>query len=377
MAQKPKTPAIRFKGFSDDWERCKLGECFDERLERSAEGELISVTINEGIKKFSDLGRHDNSSEDKSNYKRVEAGDIAYNSMRMWQGASGYSQYSGILSPAYTVAIPKDDIDSLFFSYVFKKPQMIHTFQIRSQGITSDTWNLKFPAFSEIETMLPKIEEQKIIGTFFSTLDQLITLHQRKYEKLKNLKKSCLEKMFPKAGSNVPELRFNGFSDAWEERKLGEILDVHSGRDYKHLQEGPIPVYGTGGYMLSVNEALSYSENAIGIGRKGTIDKPYILKAPFWTVDTLFYAIPREKYDLHFLFDIFQNIDWKKKDESTGVPSLSKTAINDIDVLVTDLEEQQKIGTFFSHLDQLVTLHQRKLQKLQNLKKAYLEKMFV
>jgi len=162
------------------WEQRKLGECFDERQERSAEGELISVTINDGIKKFADLGRHDNSSEDKSNYKKVEVGDIAYNSMRMWQGASGYSPYSGILSPAYTVVIPKEGIDSLFFSYVFKKPQMIQTFQNCSQGITSDTWNLKFPAFSEIETTLPKVEEQREIAGCFRTLDDLITLHQRK-----------------------------------------------------------------------------------------------------------------------------------------------------------------------------------------------------
>ena len=112
--------------------------------------------------------------------------------------------------------------------------------------------------------------------------------------------------------------------------------------------------------MLSVNEALSYNEDAIGIGRKGTIDKPYILKAPFWTVDTLFYAIPREKIDLTFVFDIFQNIDWKKKDESTGVPSLSKTAINDIDVLAPIYDEQQAIGQFFSKFDNLITLHQYK-----------------
>ena len=112
--------------------------------------------------------------------------------------------------------------------------------------------------------------------------------------------------------------------------------------------------------MLSVNDALSYDRDAIGIGRKGTIDRPYILKAPFWTVDTLFYAIPREKVDLNYAFDIFQNIDWKKKDESTGVPSLSKTAINDIDVLAPKHDEQQIIGQFFAAIDNLITLHQRK-----------------
>ena len=176
--------------------------------------------------------------------------------------------------------------------------------------------------------------------------------------------------------SDTPAIRFKGFTDTWEQRKLGELVDVCSGRDYKHLSEGTIPVYGTGGYMLSVNDALSYDRDAIGIGRKGTIDRPYILKAPFWTVDTLFYAIPREKVDLNFAFDIFQNIDWKKKDESTGVPSLSKTAINDIDVLAPKHDEQQTIGQFFAALDDLITLHQRKYDKLTNVKKSMLEKMF-
>ena len=189
-------PEVRFAGFTDAWEQCKLGDCFEERDERSSDGELISVTIGEGIKRFSELGRHDNSSEDKSHYKRVEVGDIAYNSMRMWQGASGYSSYSGILSPAYTVLIPKKDISSLFFSYVFKRPSMIHMFQINSQGITSDTWNLKYPALSEIETTLPQMEEQHKIAEFLTYLDHLIILHQRKLEKLQNIKKACLEKMF-------------------------------------------------------------------------------------------------------------------------------------------------------------------------------------
>ena len=162
------------------WEQRKLGEYFTERNERSGEGELISVTINAGIKKFNELGRFDTKPEDLSKYKRVEVGDIAYNSMRMWQGASGYSPYSGILSPAYTVISPKIGVSSLFFAYLIKRPQMIHLFEINSQGLTSDTWNLKFPAFSKIEASAPiDIDEQENISELFTVLDNLITLHQR------------------------------------------------------------------------------------------------------------------------------------------------------------------------------------------------------
>ena len=212
----------------------------------------------------------------------------------------------------------------------------------------------------DFPVVMPKIEEQERLGAYFEQLDLLITLHQRKCEQTQKLKKYMLQKMFPQDKTNVPKIRFDGFTDAWEQRKFGEVVDVRSGRDYKHLAEGDIPVYGTGGYMLSVDEALSEDEDAIGIGRKGTIDNPYILRAPFWTVDTLFYVIPRDKYDLNFVFDIFQNVNWKAKDESTGVPSLSKATINEVETLMPKYAEQKKIGEYFSNLDHLITLHQRK-----------------
>ncbi|EAF5831807.1 restriction endonuclease subunit S [Listeria monocytogenes] len=176
----------------------------------------------------------------------------------------------------------------------------------------------------------------------------------------------------------APRRRFEKFSNAddWEQRKLEDILDARSGRDYKHLDSGDIPVYGTGGYMLSVGEALSYEEDAIGIGRKGTIDKPYILKAPFWTVDTLFYTVPKRDSDLNFIHSIFQKINWKSKDESTGVPSLSKTTINAVSVFTPSCSEQKEIGTFFNKLDDTIALHQRKLEKIKALKTAYLSEMF-
>ncbi|RKW54419.1 MAG: restriction endonuclease subunit S [Lachnospiraceae bacterium] len=161
------------------WEQRKLGECFTERIESMPDGELISVTINDGVKKFSELGRHDNSNDDKSKYKKVCIGDIAYNSMRMWQGASGYSYYNGIVSPAYTVLSANYNVNSKFIAYQFKLPKMIHTFKINSQGITSDNWNLKFPALSDIPIFISKqTDEQGKIAFFLENLDHLITLHQ-------------------------------------------------------------------------------------------------------------------------------------------------------------------------------------------------------
>lgn len=159
-----------------------------------------------------------------------------------------------------------------------------------------------------------------------------------------------------------PKVRFREFTGEnapdWEQRKLGDLASIGSGRDYKHLSSGNIPVYGTGGYMLSVNEYLS-DKDAIGIGRKGTIDKPYILNAPFWTVDTLFFVVPKNQVDLQYLFSVFQKIYWKKYDESTGVPSLSKQSINNITIYSAFYEEQKRIGKFVGKLEDLITLHQR------------------
>ncbi|HAC1829242.1 TPA_asm: restriction endonuclease subunit S, partial [Listeria monocytogenes] len=180
-------PEIRFADFDGKWEQRKLGEIFNERSERSADGELISVTINSGVIKASKLEKKDNSSFDKSNYKVVKKGDIAYNSMRMWQGASGYSSYDGILSPAYTVIYPRKDIDTIFIAYMFKKIDMIQTFQRNSQGLTSDTWNLKFPSLSTIKIKIPANDEQIKITNLFQKLEYTSILHQNQIEMLKKV----------------------------------------------------------------------------------------------------------------------------------------------------------------------------------------------
>ena len=169
----------------------------------------------------------------------------------------------------------------------------------------------------------------------------------------------------------VPALRFKGFNNDWAQRKLGEISIVNSGKDYKQLNKGNIPVYGTGGYMLSVDQYLSKND-AVGIGRKGTIDHPQYLKAPFWTVDTLFFMTVRENNNLHYLYSLFQKINWKKYDESTGLPSLSKKTINNISVKVPEYIEQKRIGNFISQVDSLLSLQQRKLQQLKLLLKCNL-----
>ena len=375
-----KTPSIRFKGFTDDWEQRKFEEVFIERREKTEqenEDTLLSCTIN-GMFLNSELFGHFRGTT-TIGYLRVKKNDLILSAQNLHLGNANVNLRfeHGIISPAYKVY----DLNSCDPEFVQAWVKIDNTknffLAATTEGASQCRKNIEWETLGKQTISMPSMDEQRQIGAYFRHLDHLITLHQRKLEKLKIVKKAMLENCFPKNGEKVPRFRFSGFTGDWEQRKLSDFVDVCSGRDYKHLYEGMIPVYGTGGYMLSVSEALSYDRDAIGIGRKGTIDKPYVLKAPFWTVDTLFYAVPEHPECLDFIHDVFQIIDWKKKDESTGVPSLSKEAINDTNVMVPKIDEQIIIGGFSARIDHLITLHQRKLEKLKIIKKSFLEKMFV
>ena len=363
-----KTPTIRFKGFTDDWEQRKVKDVCSISTGKSN----TQDRVDEGIYPFyvrSPIVEHSN---------RYLFDEEAVLTVGDGVGTGKVFHYVNgkydLHQRVYRMFDFSSEINAKYFYYYFSEH-----FYNRVMSMTAKTSvdSVRYEMIADMDILLPKLNEQIAINNCFDNLDNLITLHQRKYNKLLNIKKSMLEKMFPKNESNIPEIRFKGFTDPWEQRKFSDVIDIGSGMDYKYLGEGNIPVYGTGGYMLSVNKALSYDKDAIGIGRKGTIDKPYILRAPFWTVDTLFYCIPKEHNNLDFINCIFQNVDWKKKDESTGVPSLSKVIINNVETAIPTFDEQQKIGAYFSELDNLITLHQRKLEKLQNVKKSMLEKISI
>ena len=183
--------------FYPKWEKKSLGTIFKERTERAiGNEELLSVTINSGVKKRCEVDVKDNSSDDKSKYKKLYPNDIAYNTMRMWQGASGVSLYEGIVSPAYTVITTIIPVKIGFFGYYFKYIKTIQIFQKFSQGLTSDTWNLKYPQLSEIQLLIPNIEEQEKIYETFKFLDDKILLSENTLNLLQDIKKGLLQKMF-------------------------------------------------------------------------------------------------------------------------------------------------------------------------------------
>lgn len=334
---------------SNDWEQRKLGDVFEQTANfvnpNDDDIELWSLTVEDGLTPKSERYNREFLVKKKTNFKEVRPGDIVYNPMNMTLGAVGFNGMakSVAVSGYYTTMVANKGYDSYYINTWLKSPQAISLYKTFATGSLKEKQRVQFPTLSIIPATFPEHDEQTKIGSYFEHLDHLITLHHRKYMKYADL--SVFD---------------------WEQRKFADVVDIGSGMDYKHLEEGNIPVYGTGGYLLSVNKALSDDKDAIGIGRKGTIDKPYILRAPFWTVDTLFYCIPKENYDLDFTSCIFQNVDWKKKDESTGVPSLSKVIINNVETATPTMDEQQKIGEYFSNLDHLITLHHRKQNYVLN-----------
>lgn len=196
LMQRFLTGKKRLPGFTKPWQEFSLGDIFKERAER-ANGHLplLSITREEGVIPRDDVGRKDTSSEDKSKYLRIRPGDIGYNTMRMWQGVSALSPHEGIVSPAYTIATPKKGVDGEFMAYLFKLPKTIHLFYRYSQGLTSDTWNLKFRHFREIKVTIPDIEEQKAIAQILKTCDAELALLRNKLTALQKQKRGLMQKL--------------------------------------------------------------------------------------------------------------------------------------------------------------------------------------
>lgn len=396
-------PKLRFKGYEDAWEQRKLEEFLKERTER-AEGdeELLSVTINKGVIRQLESDKKNNSSENKSNYKLVYKGDIPYNSMRMWQGAVGVSQFEGIVSPAYTVLIPTEEADGKFLMELFKKSSSLQIFTRWSQGLTSDTWNLKYPTLSKLSFFVPYIKEQNKIAKLLQELDDLITLHQRKYDALKSMKKTLLSKMFPKNGEDVPEIRFKEFTYAWEQRKLGDVADkvtvknsnlqyietftnsaevgIISQRDY--FDHDIANLSNLDGYYIVQKEDFVYNPRISTSAPVGPINRNKLgrigVMSPLYTV------FRTHNVDTTYLEYFFKSQYWHsfmKFHGDSGARadrfSIKDAIFFEMPIPLPDIDEQQKIGDYLNSVDYLITLHQRKLEELKNMKKTLLQQMFV
>jgi type I restriction enzyme S subunit len=309
----------------------------------------------------------------------LKDGDIIFQLVRPYQRNNflfRYNEndtYNYVASTGYA-QIRSRECNTYLFHY-------LHTDNFVDRVIAKCTGS-SYPAINskdlaKIQVIIPSIPEQQKIADCLSSLDDLITAHTKKLYHLKTHKKGLMQQLFPAEGETVPKLRFPEFREAgeWEVKPIEQLLTIGSGRDYKHLSSGDVPVYGTGGYMLSVDDYL-YDGESVCIGRKGTIDKPIFLTGKFWTVDTLFYTHSFKDCLPAFIYLCFQNINWLEYNEASGVPSLSKVIINKIELGVPSLKEQQKIDDCLSSLDDLITTQTQKIKALRLHKKGLMQQLF-
>ena len=407
MTKKSDAPAIRFKGFSDAWEQRKLSEITDKVTEKNAGLQYVETFTNSaefGIISQRDFFDHDIAKLGSlDGYYIVKNEDFVYNPRISTSAPVGPINRNklgrtGVMSPLYTVFRPHD-IDTTYLEYFFKCGYW-HSFMNFNgdSGARSDRFSIRDNVFFQMPIPIPDIDEQRKIGELLTCLDNLITLHQRKFEKLTNVKKSMLEKMFPQNGSSYPEIRFKGFTDPWEQRKLGELGTITTGNtpstsipDY-YSDDGIVWVTPTDiCENITFESARKLSDLGQQVGRvvpKNTILVTCIASIGKNTMlgntgsfnQQINGLTPNEnKYDPYFL--LTESALWSAKMKGSAASGtmqiVNRTEFSELKTWLPSLIEQQAIGAFFKQLDNLITLHQRELEKLQNIKKSMLEKMFV
>ena len=395
MTKKTDTPAIRFKGYSDTWEQRKVGDLLIERNQQapmSDEYPLMAFIANEGVAPKGD--RYDRSAlvTDTANklYKKTEIGDFIYSSNNLETGSIGLNKYGkACISPVYSIFEPTGIADSDFLGRRLVRKDFINAMVKWRQGVIYGQWRIHESDFLKIEIPVPSVVEQRKIGAYLDQLDRLITLHQRKYEKLHNIKKSMLEKMFPKNGSNVPEIRFKGFTEAWEQRKLGDTVQIAMGQSpdgstYSDVPSDYILVQGNADLQNGWVSPRVWTSQMTKKADAG--DLIMSVRAPAGAMGKTAYnavigrgvaAIKGNEFIYQLLVKMDSDGYWKALSCGSTFESLNSDNIKNADVLIPDVAEQEKIGEYFANLDNLITLHQRELEKLQNIKKSMLEKMFV
>nr|WP_257944040.1 restriction endonuclease subunit S [Lactococcus lactis] len=404
---KKKVPELRFPGFTDDWEERKLGE-----LTTSFSGGTPSAGNSSYYKGDIPFIRSGEINSDKtelflteaglksSSAKMVSVGDILYALYGATSGEVGISQINGAINQAILAIKPCDGYNSHFLMQwlKLKKQKIIDQYLQGGQG------NLSGSIVKNLVLKVPNFEEQKKFGAFFKQLDDTITLHQRKLDLLKEQKKGYLQKMFPKNGAKVPELRFAGFADDWEQRKLSDVANHRGGTAIEKYfdKDGVYKVISIGSYGLNsqyVDQNIRAISNEITDGRvvnsgeltmvlndktaNGTIigrtllvekDNEYVINQRTEIIS------PKENFDSNFAYTILNGpFREKVKRIVQGGTQIyvNYPAVSNLNLELPEIEEQQKIGSFFKQLDDTIALHQRKLDLLKEQKKGFLQKMFV
>ena len=423
MQDNEKKPALRFKGFTDPWEQRKLGDAFERVVRKNTNNESrlpLTISAQDGLVDQITYFNNRVASRDVSNYYLVYNGEFAYNKST----SDGYPfgavkrldwYEKGVLSTLYIVfALKHPEKDDSDFMTVFYDTDRWHrgVAERAAEGARNHgLLNISADDFFDIDTTMPedKVEQEKI-GRILKKLDTLITLHQRKYEKLVNIKKSMLDKMFPQNGVSVPEIRFKGFTDPWEQRKLAELTKtITTGKsvnsDEGEVSDGDIGVLKTScvsydRFNSSESKPVVKSEqqlvkcavekDSVIVSRMNTPERVgacgYVSTdfPNLFLPDRLWKLKFQDTVDTYFVYMMLVSSAYKEKITSMAsgtsgsmynIPK--ETFLNLQLVIPAKIDEQKQLGKILKKIDTLITLHQRKLEKLQNIKKSCLEKMFV
>ncbi|WP_459446815.1 restriction endonuclease subunit S [Weissella cibaria] len=406
-----KVPQIRFNGYSDAWVQRKLGELgrtftglSGKTKEDFGHGDARFVTyMNVFSNPISSLTETDAVEIDDKQHQ-VQKGDVFFTTSSETPEEVGMSSvwvfdlpnvYLNSFSFGYR---PTTQFDLNYLAFMLRSPQARKSIMLLAQGISR--YNISKTKMMDIKVPVPSIEEQEVVGRFFSNIDNLIAANQRKLDFLKEQKKGYLQKMFPKNGAKVPELRFAGFADDWEERKLGELSNIVGGgtpsTSNPEYWDGDIDWYapaeiGEQSYVSKSKKTITelglkkssarilpvgtvlFTSRA-GIGNTAILAKEATTNQGFQSI------VPdQNKLDSYFIFS--RTNELKRYGEVTGAGStfveVSGKQMSKMSIMVPELSEQQKIGSFFKQLDDTIALHQRKLDLLKEQKKGFLQKMFV
>lgn len=384
-------PKIRFKGYEDDWEQRKLKDYLEVSREKNktesyGKEDVLSVSGEHGIVNQIEFQGRSFAGVSVANYGVVEAGDVVYTKSPLKSNPYGIIKTNkgktGIVSTLYAVYKPRMNTNSEFVQIYFELDSRMNSYMhplvnkgAKNDMKVSDENALKGPV------AFPELEEQNAITQYFDKLDRLITLHQRKCEETKSLKKYMLQKMFPENGNCVPKIRFSGFADAWEQRKLGEVAqEFKSGNSLKADEidiTGDYPVYGGNGLRGYTSTYNHDGEYAL-IGRQGALcgNMNYSVGKAYFTEHAVVVKAD-ENNDTRFLYYMLDTMNLGQYSDQSAQPGLAVNKLVKLENQFPMKEEQQRIGWYFSNIDHLITLHQHKCDELQKLKKFMLQNMFV
>lgn len=373
-------PELRFPEFDRVWIYKKLGNNFNmksgdfvsaKEISNEFKPNLFPCYGGNGLRGYTESYTH------KGKYNLIGRQGALCGNVNLVEGTFHATEHAVVVDN-------NNNYDTNFINLVLKN------LQLNRFAVGQAQPGLSISIIKSVKFYSTDLPEQTKIATFLTAIDKRIHLLEKKKTDFEQYKKGVMQKIFTqeirfKPGqsgvegkedeNNTSTKHSKSFPD-WEEKKLGEVLAIGSGKDYKHLLKGNIPVYGTGGFMTSVNEFL-YDGESVGIGRKGTIDKPIFLSGKFWTVDTLFYTHSFQTVLPYFIYFLFQQVNWKKYNEASGVPSLSKSTLEKIKFWIPSLPEQQKIANFLSAIDKKIEKTAKQIEDMKVFKKGLLQKMFV